>query len=366
MNSTATLADKPTASCIWNSFRNSGKRHLILTGGRGSGKTTLLGELFPTPVPGITTWAEPEKAVYLKENGTSDQARIGIYDPSASGNENKMIPDPDGFTSLGMGAIDRCIRDESEWITIDEIGYLECAHVEYCDAIRCLMSEKHLAATLRKQDVPFLLELRSREDVFLVDLDDPYGNIGCVIMASGMGKRFGSNKLMADFGGEPLIVQAIQATEGIFTRRVAVTRHKDVADFCRSCGVETVLHDFEYRSDTVRLGLELLRGGDFCMFCPGDQPLLRRETVVSLVLAARNDKDHIHRTACKDVPASPVLFPKWAFPELLSLPQGKGGGHVAKKYPHMVRLLNVEREYELRDVDTPEDLRYLMTISNES
>ena len=31
-----------TASSIISSFRVSGKRHLLLTGGRGTGKTTLL------------------------------------------------------------------------------------------------------------------------------------------------------------------------------------------------------------------------------------------------------------------------------------------------------------------------------------
>lgn len=43
----------------------------------------------------------------------------------------------------------------------------------------------------RKQDLPFLNELRSRQDVFVVDLDRPFGHTGCVIMASGMGKRYG-------------------------------------------------------------------------------------------------------------------------------------------------------------------------------
>ena len=28
--------------------------------------------------------------------------------------------------------------------------------------------------------------------------------VGCVIMASGLARRFGSNKLLADFGGRPL------------------------------------------------------------------------------------------------------------------------------------------------------------------
>ena len=34
-----------------------------------------------------------------------------------------------------------------------------------------------------------------------------FPKIGCVIMASGLGKRFGGNKLMADFQGKPLLQQ---------------------------------------------------------------------------------------------------------------------------------------------------------------
>ena len=32
-----------------------------------------------------------------------------------------------------------------------------------------------------------------------------FPKLGCVIMATGLGKRFGSNKLMADFCGKPMI-----------------------------------------------------------------------------------------------------------------------------------------------------------------
>ena len=71
-------------------------------------------------------------------------------------------------------------------------------------------------------------------------------------MASGLGTRFGSNKLMANLDGAPLIAHAIRACDGLFAKRVAVTRHRDVAKLCRSLGVEAVMHDEPLRSDTVR------------------------------------------------------------------------------------------------------------------
>ena len=87
---------------------------------------------------------------------------------------------------------------------------------------------------------------------------------GCVIMASGMSKRFGSNKLMADFHGKPMILRALQASEGLKARRVVVTRHREVAQLCEDLGVDVLLHDMPHRSDTVRLGLEFLGDMDAC------------------------------------------------------------------------------------------------------
>ena len=85
-----------------------------------------------------------------------------------------------------------------------------------------------------------------------------FPQIGCVIMASGLGKRFGGNKLMADFNGKPMIQRALDLTEGLFCRRVVVTRHERIAGLCREQNVDVVLHDLPHRSDTVRLGLEAL------------------------------------------------------------------------------------------------------------
>ena len=54
-----------------------------------------------------------------------------------------------------------------------------------------------------------------------------------------------------------------------------------------------------------------------------------------------------------------MLFPRWAFPELLSLPEGKGGGYLIGKYPERLKALPVEDPFELMDADTPETLALL-------
>lgn len=188
---------------------------------------------------------------------------------------------------------------------------------------------------------------------------------GCVIMASGLGKRFGGNKLMADFNGAPMIRYALDAVKGLFDRVVVVTRHENVAELCRKQGVEVVLHDLPYRNDTVRLGLEALGELDCCMFLPGDQPLLRRETVAMLLEHWKDNPDNIIRPAFEDSEGSPVLFPSWAFPELKNLPEGKGGGVVIKKHPNEVCRVLISNPFELADADTPETLELLRQLSKQ-
>jgi molybdenum cofactor cytidylyltransferase len=167
---------------------------------------------------------------------------------------------------------------------------------------------------------------------------------------------------MADFNGKPMIQRVIETTDGIFARRVVVTRHSDVAELCRDMGVDVILHDLPYRSDTVRLGIEAMDGMDGCLFCPGDQPLLRKETVESLALSFVNDGENIWRARHEEQMGSPVLFPEWAYELLKSLPEGKGGGYVAAQYPGKVRTIPVQDGFELMDADNREEFKRLLEI----
>ena len=192
-----------------------------------------------------------------------------------------------------------------------------------------------------------------------------FPQIGCVIMASGLGKRFGSNKLMADFHGKPMIQRALDSTNDLFSKRVVVTRHESIAALCREQNVDVVLHDLPHRSDTVRLGLEALGDLDACIFLPGDQPLLRRETVANLLQSWQQNPNCIIRPIHEDTEGSPVLFPSWAFPELKNLPEGKGGGFVIKKHPHEIIRVSVSDPFELADADTPEILEVLKGLCHD-
>ena len=187
--------------------------------------------------------------------------------------------------------------------------------------------------------------------------------IGLVIMASGLGKRYGGNKLMENLNDKPLIKWIIDATEGIFERRIVVTRNSEVKALCDSINIECIKHELPNRNDTVRLGLSAIgMDVDYCFFTPGDQPLITNESIVKLINAAVDNKDRIVRTSYGDIVGSPMGFPKAFFKELLELPEGKGGSFVAKSHQAAVYGVEVQNECELWDIDTVADMEMIKNM----
>lgn len=209
--------------------------------------------------------------------------------------------------------------------------------------------------------------------------------VGCVIMASGLSRRFGSNKLLADFCGQPMLYRAFAATAapGI-AARIVVTRSEAVQALCNAHGVPVLLHSLPGRNDTVRLGLsallEQLPDLSGCMFLPGDQPLLRRETVEAMTALFSREQPapaewqketerkifRLGAVAENDptpVVGSPVLFGSSFFPELLALPENKGGNMLLKKYPARVHTVCIAAPAELQDADTPQALQQLEVLA---
>ena len=147
----------------------------------------------------------------------------------------------------------------------------------------------------------------------------------------------------------------------MFAGRIAVTRSAEVEALCRAGGFPVLRHDEPRRSDTVRLGLTALLAQQpdlqGCVFLPGDQPCLTRQTLEALAIGAAPDT--IWRPAAPDgTPGSPVLFGRDYFAALLHLPEGCGGSAVLRAHPQAIRLLPTPAA-ELRDIDTRSDLEAL-------
>jgi molybdenum cofactor cytidylyltransferase len=178
-------------------------------------------------------------------------------------------------------------------------------------------------------------------------------------MASGKSVRFGDNKLFAELGGKTFLQRILELTEGIFAKRVVVTRDADAAECCREKGVDVIFHDLPFRSDTVRLGTEFMEDMDGIVFCACDQPMLRRESLLKLRNAFSFEQKELLRLAVKEKQGMPALFGEKYIDELKNLPEGKGGSFVLKKHADELECIQVEDPLELFDVDTKKDFEIL-------
>ena len=194
-----------------------------------------------------------------------------------------------------------------------------------------------------------------------------HASTGCVLMASGLSTRFGSNKLLAQFDGQPLLCRAFAATDTPqLSARIVVTRSAQVQALCKAQGVPVLLHALPGRNDTVRLGLSALLA---------QHPELRRATVDQLLTAFAQTQKETERVIFRlGAPAgngpdplvgSPVLFSNGFFPELLTLPEGKGGSVLLHKYPTLVHTACIAQPEELADTDTPAALAQLEALVRE-
>ena len=185
--------------------------------------------------------------------------------------------------------------------------------------------------------------------------------LGCVIMASGQSKRFGENKLLVDFHGKTIIERILDLTEGdLFAKRVVLTRTKEVEEICKCKGVEVIFHDLNGRGDAVRLGVEQMAEMDGCMFCPCDQPLLKRTSLEKMAETFSKRDKKMLRLGFGERYGAPVTFSKEYFEELKNLPEKSGGSYLIKKYPEEVEVIQADSELELQDMDTKEEYERLL------
>lgn len=390
-------------------FKKSDKKHLFITGERGNGKSYLLNSILNQLEENmdmsdffnlnyLLSRRTDTPEVVIKSNLIDDGKEYVIgrprtLTPVPPKNGNNMTIVEDGFINCACPAIMKHLMTSADSVfVIDELGYLESSCGEFQEHIRTLLDNSRVLAVIRKQSTEFLDSIKSRSDVLLIDIDNTFSSISCIIMASGMSKRFGTNKLLAPFNNNTLFENAINISRFVsFGKTLAVTRHDELVQICEREHIHCIKHNMPYRNDMVRLGVshilrETHKHKSCCtqgiLFLPSDQPLITKTSLQLLCLLfiyynnsyfacnstdkssnANNDysnnnnnNNKICRLAFNENAGAPVIFPACYYNELLTLPQGKGGGFIAKKHPAQVVLVPAQDEYELFDIDTPDDL----------
>ncbi len=183
--------------------------------------------------------------------------------------------------------------------------------------------------------------------------------LGMVLLAAGRSARFGSNKLLADFGGRPLVCRAMEAAAELdAAQRVAVVSCNEVAALAAKHGFDVIRNDAPElgQARSLVLGAQAMSDVDAVLFAVGDMPLLTGESLRLLVdrfeasgLGIACLSDETHR-------GNPAVFAKGYFPELLALSGDRGAKGILRAHEDDLLVVPCTGANELADADTHEAL----------
>lgn len=181
--------------------------------------------------------------------------------------------------------------------------------------------------------------------------------LSAVLLAAGLSRRYGSDKLLAEVDGVPLYRRAFAALPAaLFFRAAVVGRCPEVLEAAKGAGYLPILNPRpqEGQSVSIRLGLSAVEAdSDAVLFSVCDQPWLSRESVEGLIAAWREAPDRITALSWDGKRGNPVIFPRKYYAELSSLTGDVGGGRVIRAHPDALRLAEALSPRELQDLDVP-------------
>ncbi|HEV7199799.1 MAG TPA: nucleotidyltransferase family protein [Candidatus Limnocylindria bacterium] len=178
--------------------------------------------------------------------------------------------------------------------------------------------------------------------------------VAAVILAAGLGRRFGSPKVVAQLGGQTLLlrVSRLAREAGLNPIIAVVPRGAETPS-----RVDAVVNTDPARglSSSLRLGIAAVPANRAALVLLVDQPTMPRETI-SAVLAARGRRPLVVATA-DDRYGPPVLIEPEAFDLVSDLSGDVGLRDLLVSRPDLVE--SVEVPAHAPDVDTAADLERL-------
>ena len=194
--------------------------------------------------------------------------------------------------------------------------------------------------------------------------------IGGVVLAAGRSTRMGSNKLLADFRGKPLVRHAVEAMLASAARPViVVTGHQESEVRAALGGLEvTFTANPDYAqglSTSLKAGLAALPGdAGGAIIALGDMPLVKPAIIDRLIAAYSPAESRTIIVPVHDGErGNPVLWGSRHFPEMMTLSGDRGGRLLMERFAEEVVEIAAHSDAVLADIDTPEAMEKVRSAS---
>ena len=188
-----------------------------------------------------------------------------------------------------------------------------------------------------------------------------------IVPCAGASRRMGRSKALLELEGRTFVRRVVEALAGGGCAPVLVVVRPgddDEARAAREAGA-TVLENpnpGEGPITSLRLALDHLDPEiDAVAFCPVDHPLLKADTVQTLLSAAEGGEAPLALPVHEGERGHPGVFGRALFDELLD-PELEGGARtVVHRHLDEALLVEVEDPGVVTDIDTPEGYREVLT-----
>ncbi len=182
-----------------------------------------------------------------------------------------------------------------------------------------------------------------------------------IILASGLSRRMGSDKLLLSVDGIAIVERVMQAADASGLDDIVLVYHNPaVCALAERYRIRPIYNPDAAlgQSASVRAGvLAALPETQACMFLTGDQPFITAGTIDVLIAAWRECPAAIIAPVFGNRRGSPVIFPEALKPELLALTGDMGGRALIDKRPDMVRCVDIPDADAGIDIDTPDEYK---------
>lgn len=160
-----------------------------------------------------------------------------------------------------------------------------------------------------------------------------------ILLAAGLSRRYGGNKLLASWQGNPLYTYSLLALAQLAQDRpdcrlTVVTRYPEIQAHALSLGAQVRWngHSQEGISSSLRLGLESAPEADFYLCSVADQPQLTAGLVGAFLADFLASGKPLGCVTYQGQPGNPAIFHRCFREELLALEGDSGGRQVLRRH----------------------------------